>query len=64
MVRGKKPHRSGDEVLLVDPTRVAKSYSEGQGVGISVSKTCGGLAPWLDVGVVVASGDGEDHPTT
>jgi hypothetical protein len=29
-----------------------------------VSKPCGGHAPWLDVGVAVASGDGEDHPTT
>jgi hypothetical protein len=28
-----------------------------------MSKPCGGHAPWLDVGVAVASGDGEDHPT-
>jgi hypothetical protein len=28
-----------------------------------VSKPCGGHTPWLDVGVAVASGDGEDHPT-
>jgi hypothetical protein len=28
-----------------------------------VSKPCGGHAPRLDVGVTVASGDGEDHPT-
>jgi hypothetical protein len=27
-----------------------------------VSKPCGGHAPRLDVGVAVASGDGEDHP--
>jgi hypothetical protein len=50
-------------VFLVDPTLVAEGFSEGQGVGVSVSKPCGGHAPWLDVGVVVASGDGEDHPT-
>jgi hypothetical protein len=28
-----------------------------------VSKSCGGYAPRLDVGVAVASSDGEDHPT-
>jgi hypothetical protein len=27
-----------------------------------VSKPCGSHPPWLDVGVAVASGDGEDHP--
>jgi hypothetical protein len=28
-----------------------------------VSKPCGGHTPWLDVGVAVASGDGEDYST-
>jgi hypothetical protein len=28
-----------------------------------MSKPCGGHTPWLDVGVAVASGDGEDPPT-
>jgi hypothetical protein len=60
----KIPHRCADEVFLVDPTQVAEGFSEGQGVGVSVSKPCGGHTPWLDVGVAVASGDGEDHPTT
>jgi hypothetical protein len=50
-------------VFLVDPTQVAESFSEGQGVGVSVSKPCGGHEPQLDVRVAVASGDGEDHPT-
>jgi hypothetical protein len=50
-------------VLLVDLAQVAKSFSKGQGVGISVSKACGGHAPRLDVGVAVASSDGEDLPT-
>jgi hypothetical protein len=50
-------------VFLVDPTQVAEGFSEGQGVGVSVSKPCGGHAPRLDVGVAVASSDGEDHPT-
>jgi hypothetical protein len=59
----KIPHRCGDEVFLVDPTQVAEGFSKGQGVGISMSKPCGSYAPWLDVGVAVASGDGEDHPT-
>jgi hypothetical protein len=59
----KIPHRCGDEVFLVDPTQVAKGFSEGRGVSDSVSKPCGSHAPWLDVGVAVASGDGEDHPT-
>jgi hypothetical protein len=59
----KIPHRCGDKVFLVDPTQVAEGFSEGQGVGVSVPKPCGGHAPWLDVGVAVASGDGEDHPT-
>jgi hypothetical protein len=62
--RGKIPHRCGDEVFLVDPTQVAKGFSKGQGVGVSESKPCGGHSPWLDVGVAVASGDGEDHSTT
>jgi hypothetical protein len=60
---GKVPHRCGDEVFLVDPTQVAKGFSEGQGVGVSVSKPCGGHPPRLVVGVAVASGNGEDHPT-
>jgi hypothetical protein len=50
-------------VFLVDPTQVAKGFSEGQGVGVSVSKPCGSHAPWLDAGVAVASGCGEDHST-
>jgi hypothetical protein len=50
-------------VFLIDPTQVAESFSEGQGVGVSVSKPCGGHVPRLDVGAAVASGDGEDHPT-
>jgi hypothetical protein len=52
---GEIPHRCGDEVFLVDPTQVAEGFSEGQGVGVSVSKPCGDHAPWLDVGVAVAS---------
>jgi hypothetical protein len=28
-----------------------------------VSKPCGDHPSWLNVGVAVASGDGEDHPT-
>jgi hypothetical protein len=60
---GKVPHWCGDEVFLVDPTQVAEGFSEGQGVGVMVSKPCGGHPPRLDVGVAVASGDGEDHPT-
>jgi hypothetical protein len=50
-------------VFLVDPAKVAEGFSEGQRVGVSVSKTCGSHAPRLDVGVAVASSDGEDHPT-
>jgi hypothetical protein len=50
-------------VFLVDPTQVAEGFSEGQRVGVSVSKPCGGHTPRLDVGVAVASGDGEDHST-
>jgi hypothetical protein len=60
----KIPHRCGDKVFLVDPTQVAEGFSEGQKVGVSVSKPCGDHAPRLNVGVVVASGGGEDHPTT
>jgi hypothetical protein len=44
-------------------TQVAEGLSKGQGVGVSVSKPCGGHPPWPDVGVAVASGDGEDHST-
>jgi hypothetical protein len=59
----KIPHRCGDDVFLVDPAQVAEGFFEGQRVGVSVSKPCGGHAPRLDVGVAVASGDGEDHST-
>jgi hypothetical protein len=60
---GKVPHWCEDEVFLVDPAQVAEGFSEGQRIGVSVSKPCGGHAPRLDVGVAVASSDGEDHPT-
>jgi hypothetical protein len=63
MAGGGIPHRCGDEVFLIDLTQVVERFSEGQGVGVSVSKPCGGHAPRLDIGVAVASGDGEDHPT-
>jgi hypothetical protein len=43
--------------------QVAEGFSEGQRIAVSVSKSCGGYAPRLDVGVTVASSDGEDHPT-
>jgi hypothetical protein len=59
----KIPHWCGEEVLLVDPAQVAEGFSEGQGIGVSVSKPCGGHAPRLDISVAVASSDGEDHPT-
>jgi hypothetical protein len=59
----KVPHRCGDEVFLIDPAQVAEGFSEGQRIGVSVSKPCGGHAPRIDVGVAVASSDGEDHST-
>jgi hypothetical protein len=49
-------------VFLVDPAQVEEGFSEGQRIGVSVSKSCGGYVPWLDVGVAVASSDGEDNP--
>jgi hypothetical protein len=57
------PHWCGDEVFFVDLAQVAEGFSEGQRIGVWVSKSCGGHAPRLDVGVAVASSDGEDHPT-
>jgi hypothetical protein len=59
----KVPHWCGDEVSLVDPAHVAEGFSEGQRIGVSVSKPCGGHAPRLDVGVAVASSNEEDHST-
>jgi hypothetical protein len=50
-------------VFLVDPAQVAEGFSEGQRIGVSVSKPRGGHTPRLDVGVAVVSSDGEDHPT-
>jgi hypothetical protein len=50
-------------MFLIDPTQVEEGFSQGQGVGVSVSKPYGGHPPWLDVGVAVASGDGEDYST-
>ena len=35
---------------------------DGQGIGVLMPKPCGGHSPWLDVGVVVTSGDEQDHP--
>jgi hypothetical protein len=61
---GKIPYRCGDEMFLVDPAQVAEGFSEGQGVGVSVSEPCGCHAPRLDVGVADASSDGEDHSTS
>jgi hypothetical protein len=61
---GRKIHHwCGDKVFLVDPAQVAEGFSEGQRIGVSVSKTYGGHAPRLDVGVAIASSDGEDRPT-
>jgi hypothetical protein len=57
------PHWCGVEVFLVDSAQVAEGFPEGQRIGVSVSKPCGGYASRLDVGVAVASSDGEDHPT-
>jgi hypothetical protein len=37
-------------------------FSNGQGVGVLMPKPCGSHSPWLDVGVVVAPGDDQDHP--
>jgi tryptophanase len=48
-------------MFFVDSAQVAEGFSEGQRIGIPVSKPCGGHAPWLDVGVAIASSDGEDH---
>jgi hypothetical protein len=61
--RGKKPHRCGNEVFLKDPAQVVESHYDGQGIGISMLKSCGSHSPWLDVGVAGASGDGMNHPT-
>jgi hypothetical protein len=58
-----KPHGCGDEFIFIDSAQVSESFSEGQGVGASVSKPYGDHVPRLDVRIAVASGDGEDHPT-
>lgn len=58
-----KPHWCGDEVFLVDLAQVTECLFDGQRIGILMSKSYGGHAPRLDVGVASASGDGEDHPT-
>jgi hypothetical protein len=59
----KVPHWCGGEVFLVDPAQVAEGFSERQRIGVSVPKSYGGHAPRFDVGVAVASSDGEDHST-
>ena len=33
-----------------------------QGIGVLVPKPRGGHSPWLDVGVAVTFGDGQDYP--
>ena len=50
-------------MFFEDPTHVAESLSDGQGIGILMSESCGNYSPRLDVGVASASGDGQDHPT-
>jgi hypothetical protein len=52
----------GGEVFFKNPAQITKCFSDGQGVGILVSKSCGGRSPRLDVGVAVAPGDDQDHP--
>jgi hypothetical protein len=52
----------GGEVFFKNPAQITECFSDGQGVGILVSKSCGGRSPGLDVGVAVAPGDDQDHP--
>jgi len=58
-----KSHWCGNEVLLEDSAQVAEGLPDSQRVSISMSKSCSGHSPWLDVGVAGASGDGKDYPT-
>jgi hypothetical protein len=50
-------------VLFEDPAQVTESFSDGQGIGILMLKSCGRHPPRFDVGVAGTSGDGENHPT-
>ena len=57
-----EPHRCGGEVFLKNPAQITERLSDDQGIGVLVPKPYGGHSPWLDVGVAVTSGDGQDHP--
>ena len=47
---------------LKNPAQITERLPDDQGIGVLVPKPRGGHSPWLDVGVVVASDDDQDHP--
>jgi hypothetical protein len=49
-------------VFFKNPAQITECFSDGQRVGVLVSKPGGSHSPWLDVGVAVAPGDDQDHP--
>jgi hypothetical protein len=62
MAGGKNFAGVGGEVFFKNPAQIMECFSDGQGVGVLVSKPYGSHSPWLDVGVAVAPGDDQDHP--
>ena len=50
------------EVSLKNPTQITEHLPDDQGIGVLVPKPDASHSPWLDVGVAVTSGDGQDHP--
>ena len=49
-------------MFLENPAQITERLPDDQGIGVLVPKPGGGHSPWLDVGVVVTSGDYQDHP--
>ena len=47
---------------LKNPAQITERLPDDQGIGVLVPKPRGGHSPWLDVEVVVTSGDDQDHP--
>jgi hypothetical protein len=50
------------EVFFKNPAKITECFSDGQRVGVLVSKPRGGRSPRLNVGVAVAPGNDQDHP--
>ena len=62
--RREEPYWCGGEVSFKNPAQITECLPDGQGIGVLVSKPCGGHSLWLDVGVAVTSSGGYHNART